>query len=171
MMRYVSLLFAGFLLCASAVAQQQQLRRAPGFALPDSKQQVHDLYDYRGRWVLLDFMKTDCPHCKALSPVLEQAKARYGAKLAVLSVVVPPDTTATAQKYAAANKLTSPFLFDCGQATFSYIRPSIANPAVEFPHLYVINPEGFIVRDLSGAGVQPQKLLADLDSVINAKRK
>ena len=38
----------------------------------------HDLLDYRGRWLLIDFMKTDCPHCMALSKVMEEIHARFG---------------------------------------------------------------------------------------------
>ncbi len=168
-MRFASLLLAG--LTVAAGLAQQPLRRAPGFALPDAKQQIHDLYDYRGKWVLLDFMKTDCPHCQELSPVLEQIKARYPGKVVVLAVLVPPDTPQKAQQYAAERKVTSTFLFDCGQATFSYVRPSVANPAVEFPHLYVVNPQGNIVLDRAGAAVDPKRIGGEIDSLINAIRK
>jgi len=34
-------------------------RRAPSFALPDSNMKSYDILDYRGRWLLLDYMKTD----------------------------------------------------------------------------------------------------------------
>ncbi len=170
-MRLASLLIAGLIALASGAAQQKPLRRAPGFSLPDLQQRQHDLQSYRGRWVLLDFMKTDCPHCVRLSPILEEASKRYGRKAAVLSVLVPPDTTAKAAAYAAEHKITTPFLFDCGQVTFSYVLPSPANPAVEFPHLYVINPEGFIVRDLVKDAVQPDRLMADLDVLIGAPRR
>ena len=43
----------GLLLCALGVSAAEQPRRAPGFALPDSKMEVHDLYDYRGKPVIL----------------------------------------------------------------------------------------------------------------------
>ena len=33
-------------------------RRAPGFSLPDSNINYHDLGDYRGKVVLVDFIKT-----------------------------------------------------------------------------------------------------------------
>jgi peroxiredoxin Q/BCP len=152
------------LLCASGAAQTP--RRAPGFSLPDASQQQHDLQDYRGRWVLLDFMKTDCPHCAELSPVLEEAARKYGKKVAVLSVLLPPDTPANAAAYTAKHKLTSPMLFDCGQVAYSYIRPSPGNPAVQFPHLYVIDPKGMIARDLMHRDMPAGRLLAELDRLI-----
>src|ERR1700687_3201971 len=77
-------------------------RRAPSFSLPDSTLQQHDILDYRGSWLLLEFMNTDCPHCKELSIKLEGVKKKYGAKVAVLSVVVtPPETQASVAKYVA----------------------------------------------------------------------
>lgn len=128
-----------------ALSQAQQARRAPGFALPDANQQIHDLQDYRGKVVLLDFMKTDCSHCQTFSHVLEEAKTRYGSRVAVLSVLLPPDTTATAARFAQENHLSATFLFDCGQMAYSYIRP--LTPAINFPHLYIIGRDGMIVGD------------------------
>jgi peroxiredoxin len=57
--------FTAALLCAALTLAGQSLsgRRAPSFALPDSSLKSHDILDSRGHWVLLDFMKTDCPHC------------------------------------------------------------------------------------------------------------
>ncbi len=173
-MRYAPVVIAGFLLCASGVAQQQSLRRAPGFSLPDQNQKQHDLQDYRGRWVLLDFMKSDCVHCQTFAPVLEQAKARYGAKLAILSVAMLPDNPQSVKKFAAQYKVTTPFLFDCGQMAYSYILPSLQHPAVELPHLYIINPDGFIVRDITYMDstkqlFEPASLFADLDRLMGGK--
>ena len=42
-------------------ADQYSNRRAPGFSLPDLNHKQYDLGDYRGRVVLIDIMKTDCP--------------------------------------------------------------------------------------------------------------
>src|SRR5260370_27016951 len=96
-------------------------RRAPGFALPDPEyKHYYDLQDYRGKVVLIDIMNTGCPHCLLLSTTLEQVKARYGDKIMVLEVVLPPDNQSTIAKYKAANKLTAPLLSDIAQLTHSY---------------------------------------------------
>ncbi len=134
-----------FLVAAAALAQTGMGRRAPGFALIDQKSKLHDLYDYRGRVVLLDFMNTDCPHCKTFSKILQDAGVRYGQRLVVLSVVLPPDPTSTVARYADENGVKTPFLFDCGQAAFSYIRPKTS--AINLPHLFIINREGYIAGD------------------------
>src|SRR5436309_2343355 len=100
-------LIVAVILFAALLPAQHMLsgRRAPSFALPDSKLAHHDILDYRGHWLIIDFMKTDCPHCKALSKTLEFLKGKYGAKLDVLSIVIPPENTNTVTKYIAENNI------------------------------------------------------------------
>ncbi len=129
-------------------ANEHSNRRAPGFSLPDSSFRRYDLQDFRGKWLLVDFMLTDCPHCKALSLKLEEIKRRYPGKVGVLCVVIaPPETQATVQKYMQQNKLTTPILFDQGQMAASYFDATPAKPSFDTPHLFVIDPTGRIVRD------------------------
>lgn len=145
-------------------------RRAPSFALPDSTLKSHDILDSRGHWVLLDFMKTDCPHCKELSKKLEGIKGRYGAKVEVLSILIaPPETTNTVAKYVAENKITSPFLFDQGQVAVTYFRATPQNPAFDTPHLFAIDPNGMIVRDWNQIGVEAPGFVSELDQLLNKK--
>jgi len=167
------------LFCASIftpnplAAQSLSGRRAPSFSLPDSSLNEHDLLDYRGRWLLLDFMKTDCPHCKALSQNLEGVKKRYPGKVDVLSIVIaPPENQATVGKYMSENKLTNPIVFDQGQVAVTYFKATPQRPGFDTPHLFVIDPNGNIVRDwpqsetaiLEGPG-----LAKELDQLVNAK--
>jgi peroxiredoxin len=128
---------------------QSAPRRAPGFALPEMPraEKIHDLADYRGKVVLLDIMQTTCPHCQTLSRTLERIKAKFGASIVVLSVVLPPDSGNTAATYIATHNISSPVLFDCGQMAASYLRIGPNNPRVDLPHLFVIDPEGMIQAD------------------------
>jgi peroxiredoxin len=168
-MRLLLVLFLVASLCGAGA-----LRRAPGFCLPDSQLKLYDLQDYRGKIVLLDFMRTECPHCKTLSIVLEEVKKKYGEKIAVLSVVMPPDTTATVQAHAAKYKLTGPFLFDCGQAAASYMRPTPQNPSVTLPHLYIIDTAGMIRKDFDYRPdtlkiFEGRALFTELDALLGRK--
>jgi peroxiredoxin len=75
-------------------------RRASGFSLPDSDARRHDLQDHLGKWVLIDFMKTDRPRCAELTKTLEQVKAKYGANAEEFSVVIaPPDNINTVGRF------------------------------------------------------------------------
>ena len=160
------------LACAALILTGQSLsgRRAPSFALPDSKLQSHDILDSRGHWLLLDFMKTDCPHCRDLSKKLEGVKGRYGAKVEILSILIaPPETIATVSKFVSENKLTSAFLFDQGQVAITYFRATPANPTFDTPHLFAIDPNGMIVRDWNQLGVETPVFLSELDQLLNKK--
>lgn len=141
----------GILVLVIGMAAQAQLavRRAPGFALPEPLQgKTHDLQDYRGKVVLIEFMKTDCPNCQGMTRSLEQVKAKYGAKVQILSVVTLPDTLPNVRNYVAEHKVTTPVLFDCGQMMASYLQITPANPQVHFPHLVVIDKSGMIRNDI-----------------------
>jgi peroxiredoxin len=164
MRKLVALLFGAAMLLPA----QGQLsgRRAPSFALPDSSMKQHDILDYRGRWLLVDYMRTDCPHCKALTKTLEQLKARLGPKVAILSVVVPPDNTATVAKYIAEMKTTIPILFDSGQTAMWYFKATPQHPSFDSPHLFAINPQGMIARDWSQVEVEQGGFLPELEKLV-----
>jgi thiol-disulfide isomerase/thioredoxin len=148
-------------------AQGLSNRRAPSFSLPDSALQQHDILDYRGSWLLLEFMNTDCPHCKELSKTLEGVKKKYGVKVAVLAVVVtPPETQVTVAKYVAETKITTPVVFDQGQMTIGYFKATPQNPAFDTPHLFAINPAGMIVKDWNQGTAQAPTFLSELDQLI-----
>jgi peroxiredoxin len=155
---------------ASALALSAQgltNRRAPSFSLPDSSMQQHDILDYRGSWLFLDFMKTDCPVCKQLSVKLESVKKKYGVKVAVLSIVItPPETQATIAKYVAETKTTTPIVFDLSQVAISYFKATPQNPAFDTPHLFAISPTGMIVRDWGQNGVESPNFLTEVDQLI-----
>ena len=128
------------LLCGAALLAAGPLRRAPGFCLMDTSQQWHDLADYRGKIVLVEFMKSDCPHCASFSTVLNGLKLKYGDKLAILAISNPPDNPQTLAQFAKGHKLSYPLLLDQGQAAYSYVR----SPSIDLPTVYLIDANGMI---------------------------
>ena len=105
----LGLVAAGLLFASGELSN----RRAPGFALPDPEyKRYYDLQDFRGKVVLIDIMSTRCPHCQLLTTTLEEVKARYGAKVVILEVVLPPDNQDSISKYVAVNKVTVPVICD-----------------------------------------------------------
>jgi peroxiredoxin len=135
--------------CLFAASGELSHRRAPGFALPDSTyQHYYDLQDYAGKVVLIDIMSTRCPHCLLTSTTLEQVKARYGDKVAILEVVLPPDNQETISKFIATNNVTVPVVCDMGQMTASYFKATPATMQhIEVPHLFLIDKQGIIRND------------------------
>ena len=130
------------LLCTAALAMAQIPKRAPGFCLSDTRAQWHDLADYRGKVVLIEFMQTTCPHCAAFTGVLAGLTKKYGDKLQVFSIALPQDTMPMLIQYANGHKTTWPHLFDMGQVAFSYLR----QPSVTFPTVFLVDASGMIVN-------------------------
>ncbi len=136
---------------SSAAAGEGAGRRAPGFALPDENMKYHDLADYRGKVVILEIMLTRCPACQKLAGTLEEIKRKYGDRIAVLSVVNPPDNRASVQAFKRDHGVTSPILFDCGQMAASYLRPDPKRPRIHVPHLFLIDRTGVIRKHFAPA--------------------
>jgi peroxiredoxin len=128
------------LLCGAALFAAGPLRRAPGFCLMDTSQQWHDLADYHGKIVLVEFMKTECPHCASFSMVLNGLRSKYGEKLAILAIANPPDNPQTMLQFVKGHNLTYPLLLDQGQAAYSYVR----TPSIDLPTVYLIDANGMI---------------------------
>ena len=145
MHRFVALLVVA--LAPVWAAGELSGRRAPGFSLPDVKLAQHDLGDYRGKVVVLEIMLTSCPHCGKFAPLLEELAKKYAGRLQVLSVVNPPDNTATVSKFMADYKLSYPMLFDCGQVAGSYMKATPQKPSFDIPHLFLIDQNGQIRND------------------------
>jgi peroxiredoxin len=148
-------------------------RRAPGFALPDLNLNYHDVQDHRGKVVIVDIMRTSCPHCLTVSKNLEKIKARYGTKVAVLSIVNPPDNQQSVSQFLVANKLTTPVLFDCGQVAAVYLKVTPRNPSITIPHVFIIDQQGMIRNDFAYSDatkgiLEGDGLAAEVDKLLNA---
>jgi thiol-disulfide isomerase/thioredoxin len=147
MRKIVAILF-----CCAALASGQGPRRAPGFALPDIRMltghtdgQFHDLADYRGKVVVLEFFQTTCPHCAAFANILAQVETKYGDKVAILAVAnINTDNAAQVDQFVSGHKISYPVLLDQGQMMFSYVR---SPGRADLPHVYVIDPNGYIRAD------------------------
>jgi len=166
---FCATMFGGALLFASGELSN---RRAPGFALPDlGYNHTYDLQDYRGKVVVIDIMSTTCPHCMLMSTTLEQVKSKYGDKVQVLSVVLPPDTADTVQKYIKTHNVTVPILYDMGQMTISYFNAKPGQSQVNVPHIFLIDKQGMIRNDFqyddkAKAVFEGPGLFAEIDKLL-----
>jgi peroxiredoxin len=143
-------------------------RRAPSFTLPDSQSKYHDILDYRGKPLIIEIMSTRCEHCQALAVALEKVASHYGDKIAILSVVLPPENQKSVGDFIRKYNVTHPILFDCSQMTASYFNATPANPHIDVPHLFFIDREGLIQDDFLWASPPAGKPAEfEIDSVID----
>lgn len=169
-------LIAALLVLATSLwgAGELSQRRAPGFSLPDSSLRQHDLADHRGKVVLLEIMLTTCPHCGRFAGVLEEVAKKYAGRVQVLSVVNPPDTTATVGKFIRENKLSYPMLFDSGQVASSYLKATPQKPSFDVPHVFLIDQNGYIRNDFGYSPLtvglfEGRGLFAEIDKLLPPK--
>ena len=123
---------------ASSAAEPGE--RAFGFALIDSKGDLHDLYDYRGKPVVIEFMQTTCPHCAAFASTLARVQGKYGNKVAIVAIANPPDNPNSVNAFIKGHFISYPVLFDAGQTAFSYVRKQ----TFDLPQVYLVDPNGII---------------------------
>jgi peroxiredoxin len=169
-MRFLLLIFLSAI-CASGAGELSG-RRAPGFSLPEGPGVQRDPQDYRGKVLIVDFMQVTCEHCIAFSAILEQARARYGEKIAILSIVNPPSDAKGVADYITKYKIKSPILFDCGQVAYSYLKPTSAT--ITIPHVFLIDADGMIRNDFAFGDstldiFQGKGLFAEIDKLLAAK--
>jgi peroxiredoxin len=169
-MRFLTL--ALFVAASAFGAGELSGRRAPGFALPESATRMHDTQDYRGKVLLIDFMQVSCDHCAKFSAILEQAKAKYGDKIAVLSVVNPPSDPKGVADFIAKNNIKTPILFDCGQVAYSYLRPT--GTQITIPHVFLIDGDGMIRNDFAYSPAttkifEGQGLFPEIDKLLTGR--
>jgi hypothetical protein len=74
-------------------------------------------------------------------------KEKYGDKVEILSVVLPPDNQTTVAKYKFVNKITVPIVCDQGQMTISYMNARPGMGHIDVPHLFLIDQRGMIRND------------------------
>jgi peroxiredoxin len=167
-----SLVLVFFLVSTAFAASELVGHRAPGFSLPDRTYKYHDPQDYRGRILIVEFMQTTCPHCTAFAKILEEASLKYAGKVAVLSIVNPPDTPDKVAQFAATNKITIPILFDCGQIAASYVHWAPGKSGgFDIPRVFIVDAGGVIRRDLEYNPVtkdifEGRGLFAELDKLL-----
>ena len=171
-MRFLCLLILAAM-CASGAGELSG-RRAPGFSLPEAPGVQRDPQDYRGKILIVDFMQVTCEHCVTFSAILEQARARYGDKIAILSIVNPPSDAKGVADYIAQHKIKSPILFDCGQVAYSYLKPT--SQTITIPHVFLIDGAGMIRNDFAFGNdtleiFQGKGLFAEIDKLLAAKTK
>ena len=180
-MRFLFNVAGVFLLGAAAsflTAGELSNRRAPGFALPDSNINYHDLADYRGKIILLDLIKTSCPVCNSSHKILESVRQKYPDKVTILSIVpASEDTANTVLQFVAANSVKTPVLFDCGQVMASYLKLTPQKSNIGLPHLFLIDASGVIRNDweyTGGSGSVFEALpllLKEVEALLNNAKK
>lgn len=118
--------------------------KAPDFVLVDMKGEKHQLSDYKGQGVFLNFWGTWCKPCEREFPLMDKHYQEYKEKgLEILAVNIGESNFAV-QKYVDRKSLRFPVLIDNNKSVMETYN---INP---LPTTLLINPEGFIEKVITG---------------------
>ena len=117
---------------------------APDFVLTDMNGEKHQLSDYRGQGVFLNFWGTWCKPCEREFPLMDQQyKEVKDDGLQILAVNIGESNFAV-QKFIDRLGLTFPVLIDQNKSVMETYN---INP---LPTTFLVNPEGKIEKIITG---------------------
>ena len=162
---------AALLLVSAAVVGQTNVKtdeKAPDFTLTDITGKTHSLADYKGKYVVLEWVNYGCPFVKKHYSVgnMQSLQKEWTAKdvvwLSICSSAKGKEgyLTAAAWKEAAEKQkaaATAILLDDSGKVGRLY-------GAKTTPHLFIVNPEGVVIYQ----GAIDNKPTADSGDVAGA---
>ncbi len=117
--------------------------KAPDFTLRGLDGELHQLSDYHGQAVLLNFWGTFCPPCVDETPLLQQYYEQYKDQGLVILGVNLNESTVTVQGFVRQFSVTYPILLDKEQVRKQY-------GVNQFPTTFFISPDGMIVEKWIG---------------------
>jgi peroxiredoxin len=170
-MRNLCLVFGILTLSAGgALAGVEVGQSAPDFSLPDTNGQTHQLSQYKGKWVVLEWYQPDCPFVKKHygSGNMQALQKEFTAKGVVwLSI----DSSAPGEEgNYPADKLNQIATSQGAARTALLLDPEgkVGHDygAKTTPDMYIINPEGKLVYE-GAIDNKPTTVVADIKTATN----
>ena len=147
----------------------------PNIELVDQYRKKHNLQDYKGKVIMINFWVSWCSDCKAEMPKVVELYKEYGENkkdLIILGVATPiskeyPNNKDRIDKkallkYIEDNKYIFPTLFD--ETGKTYTEYEIA----EYPSTFIIDRNGHLKVFVKGA-VSKEELKKHIENVLNIK--
>jgi peroxiredoxin len=170
-MRNLSLVFGILALSAGAAFAGAEVgQSAPDFSLPDTNGQTHQLSQYKGKWVVLEWYQPDCPFVRKHygSGNMQALQKEYTAKGVVwLSI----DSSAPGEEgNYPADKLNQ-IASSQGAARTALLLDPDGKVGHEYgakttPDMYIINPQGKLIYE-GAIDSKPTTQVADLKVATN----
>jgi peroxiredoxin len=118
---------------------------APDFELPDIDGVVHQLSDYRGKVVIVNFWATWCPPCREEMPSMQRAWKRLQQQDIVILAVDVGEDEDTIFTFTADYPMDFPLLMDLDSSVVQRW------PVRGLPTTFVIDPQGRIAYRAVGS--------------------
>ena len=148
----------------------------PNIELVDQYGKKHNLQDYKGKVIMINFWVSWCSDCKKEIPKVVELYKEYGENkkdLIILGVVTPisekyPDNKDRINKKALLkhitdNKYIFPSLFDETGKTYAEYEIE------EYPSTFIIDRNGYLKVYIKGA-ISKEELKQNIENVLNPKK-
>ena len=132
--------------------------KAPDFVLTDLNGDTHQLSDYKGKGVFLNFWGTWCEPCKKEMPHMEKLANEYKGKVEILAVNVG-ESDFQVNNFAKQYSLTFPIAIDTGKEVMDTYG---VDP---LPTTFMIKPDGTIDQIIIGGLIQEEQVRALFERV------
>jgi len=146
-------------------------RNAPAFSLPDADGKDIALAAFRGKYVVLDFIQTTCPHCRTAGTVLQKMYAENRDRLMVISISDPSTAAAAVRQYVQDHGITYPVLIGDLKAYVDYLGVSPQKPSVAVPVFFFIGRAGEILEERSLERASDKDWFANMEQNLEASIK
>lgn len=128
-------------------------KEAPNFTLLDLNGQTHQLSDYKGKAVVVNFWGTFCPPCVTEMPEFQRMYDKYKNQSFEVLAINLSENDLTVSNFVAERSLTYPILRDANRVIERRYGLS------QYPTTFFVNPDGTI-QDIFVGGMSEQ----DIDS-------
>ena len=130
---------------------------ASDFRLPDIDGKVHQLSQYRGKVLIVNFWATWCPPCREEMPSMEQAYQKIkGSNIVMLAINIGEDAD-TIFTFTADYDVSFPLLMDEDSTVIKQW------PVVALPTSYIVDPQGRLVyRAVGGRDWHDEQMINKL---------
>lgn len=157
-MKQILLTLAYALLCFTAQADDN----LPNFSFPDTEEKTHNISEWSGKTLVINFWATWCQPCLKEIPEFVQLQNQFAAKN-VQFIGIAIDELSAVMRFQESAKINYSVLVASEWEGFN-LSQQLGNNANTVPYTVVVNPVGQIIYRHAGA-VKKEDLLA----VISAK--
>ena len=121
------------------------------FVAPNGSQTL--LSSYKGKVVVIQFLATTCPHCQALSKVLNKLSGELGPGVQFIGVAFNEATPAMAEAYARSEAIRIPIAYAPHDTVISYLGFSVMD-RLTVPQMVIVDKKGIIRAESEPLGTE-----------------
>ncbi|OAS87442.1 MULTISPECIES: thiol-disulfide oxidoreductase ResA [Metabacillus] len=138
----------GYTLYSNFIVSKEKVKvgsEAPDFVLTDLEGKQHQLSDYKGKGVFLNFWGTWCEPCEREMPYMDNQYEYYKTQGVEVLAVNIAESNVAVQSFVDKHDLSFPVILDKDRQVLD------AYGVGPLPTTFLINPEGEVVHITSGS--------------------